>query len=474
MRTLIVVALLLLGSAARAQPDVGPVFSSLSLNDALAESIRTHKVLVVAVRGNGPAHGLMEETTWKNPTLAAWIKWHAIAVRLDRREDPAGYQRFLQLVRGAVAGDTNEFPHIFFFVRGNLAGAYPDKRWHGYFFENPLNFQDGGPNPQVFYPKAVQLLLHLDLLMDRTRAKDPMWFMLHEQHNPPPPPPEVPLLCFSEDGDAPAVRDPEPGSGEDVLTRLDQARRHVAAREYFDATGLYTWLFERGPVLEPAFRPYANTFMLADMAALADQRDATRTRFLNLRKNLEIRQPWWTYTDLLDWIRFSEAMKMEGQVLTYIASYTLDDQEATMIPPCDRAAYTLLERREPLSDPRQPSAHALAALRARAPTVNSTQRPTGVDHAEWANVITLRQRLFFDEACRLHAAYLLRGDLHSAAEAAALLLAARDDAEARLALVMTAAAAGAPPAPDHARWVREARLRGVTSPALDRLFPEAP
>lgn len=84
MRTLIVVALLLLGSAARAQPDVGPVFSSLSLNDALTESIRTHKVLVVAVRGNGPAHGLMEETTWKNPTLAAWIKWHAIAVRLDR------------------------------------------------------------------------------------------------------------------------------------------------------------------------------------------------------------------------------------------------------------------------------------------------------------------------------------------------------------------------------------------------------
>jgi hypothetical protein len=150
---------------------------------------------------------------------------------------------------------------------------------------------------------------------------------------------------------------------------------------------------------------------------------------------------------------------------------TVDDQEATMLTASDRAAYRLMADREPFSDPRRVGPRALEHLRALAAKEGRDAPPPGVPAEEWGPVLALRTRMFTDEACRLYAVYLLKGDAQRAGEAAGVLLGAHDDGASRLALVMTAVVARAPEGAEHARWVREAAAMGASSPSLDRLYP---
>lgn len=474
MRSVAALLACLLASFALAQPEVRQIFTDQSLDEALAESIRTHRVLIVYPRGQGAAFDLMDDTTWKNPTLWAWVKWHAIAVKVDLREAPGAFTRLAHAVPSMMPRDAGggQFPVVTFFINGKMAGQYPDPRQQGYLYGGGLALPGGPPDPAVFYPKAVQLLFNLDILMERYKSLEPAWSMFHEHDNPEPQPPELTLLCSRADDDAPAVADP--GAGEDALLYLDRARTHAKAKEYYDATGFYSWLYERGPIMEPALRPAASSFLLQEMADLAQRRDGSKHRFLAIRAEREARQPWWSFCDTLEWMTLGEALHQEDQTLTYIAAYTIDDQEATMIPPADRAAFGMLSRRDPFSDPRAVSAKAIDRLRAAAEREHKDSPPTGVPAEEWAQVTALRTRLFVDEACRVYAALSLRRDEARAREAAAILLGAHDDGPTRLMLVMTAAIAGAPDREDHARWVREAAAMGATSQSLMRVYPIQP
>jgi hypothetical protein len=456
-----------MGRGAWAQPIPGTEFTDQSYDEAMAESIKTHKVLVVYPRGHGLAFDKMDETTWRNPTLAAWIKWHAIAVRIDEHEHTGLMARFQQMVRSAGGdGSVSDFPHVFFYCNGKLAGVYPDPKFQNFLFENPLGLPGGKPDPATFYPKAVQVLFRADLLMDFQRARDPMWSVAHAQDNPEPKAPEVTPLHEHEDADAPAVADP--GPGEDALSVLERARAQVSAQEYYDATGRYTWLWERGATLEPSLGPALRCVVLPEMAELAKKREGSRHRLVALRQNLEARQPWWSYTDLLDWIQMSEALGLKSETAEYLAAYTVDDQEQTMMPPSDRAAYSLLERRGEHEDPREIGKDDVDRLRAMASRAKAGGRPRNVDAEEWDHVVALRWRLIGDESCRLYAAFLSRGDANQASEVAKILLEARDDGASRLMLAMTAAAAGLPMNAEQSRWVREAVGMGSSSPALEK------
>jgi hypothetical protein len=475
MRIIVVIVLLVLGGAARAQSLPATTFEAMSLDQAIEQSKVNHKIVVVYARASGQAFELMEEMTWTNPTLAAWIKWHAVAVRVSRGEDSAGWHRLEQALAERERNPVymQKFPHVFFYANGRLVWVYPRPKFQEYFFENPLNFPDGGPKPQQFYPKAVQVLFEADMMMDQLRATRQVWFAQHEQACPEPARPVVPALSSTEDKDAPVVRGPDASRGEDVLSMLALARRQVEAHEYYDATGTYTWLWERGLESEPSLRPALRSFVLWEMARLSELRDGSRTRLLAIRRNLEAVQPWWAYTDILDWMLLSEAAKLSQESVNYLVTFTLDEQEATMLPRADRAAYALLGTREPFGDPREIGPKDLERL-SRLATARNTAAPKDVTPEEWANVQALRRRMIEDEACRLYAAALVRGDAGQASRAAEALRGVSDDDASRLMLVMTAVVAGTPEQSEHATWVRQAGAHGVHSAALERHFAGEP
>ena len=61
-----------------------PVFQDLSLEQALALSSETGKLLVLDAMTAwcGPCK-VMDRTTWVEPELVAWLEEHAIAIQLD-------------------------------------------------------------------------------------------------------------------------------------------------------------------------------------------------------------------------------------------------------------------------------------------------------------------------------------------------------------------------------------------------------
>src|SRR5579862_8001862 len=105
-------------------------------------------------------------------------------------------------------------------------------------------------------PTPLKLLFQADFGMRCKSARDPAWGMLHERDCPePPPPPEPEPLSNTRDDLAPIVYDPHPEETIGPLDRLDEARRLVKSGDFYQATGVYTWLWERAAAIDPAFRP---------------------------------------------------------------------------------------------------------------------------------------------------------------------------------------------------------------------------
>ena len=60
-------------------PAVEIFSTSLSFEQALEKSKTEYKALIIFLRPDSRAANNMDKTTWLNPTLEAWVKWHAIA-----------------------------------------------------------------------------------------------------------------------------------------------------------------------------------------------------------------------------------------------------------------------------------------------------------------------------------------------------------------------------------------------------------
>ena len=70
------------------------VFSALSFEQALAQSRAQDKLLLVDVSASWcPPCQKMEQTTWREPKVAAWLGAHAIAVQVDADRDAAVAQQ---------------------------------------------------------------------------------------------------------------------------------------------------------------------------------------------------------------------------------------------------------------------------------------------------------------------------------------------------------------------------------------------
>lgn len=404
-------ALALLAARSPAQP---AMFTAGSLDAAREESIRTKRPLIVYLRGQGKSFDDMDATTWKSPTLRAWMLWHGIAVRVDMQEDRAQFDAVGRAVAAEAGVDPRGRPMILVFRDGRLDRTIPDTRFQGYLLgeRDPIlgrmNVGVGGVSP---HPTTLQVLYGLDFYYDKLRAQAPVWHADHERMNPMPPPPPMPSPLFTvKDENAPAFPLAE-GAAPDPMEVLGEARRLVADGAAYEATGHYTWLWERASA-DPAVRPIVMTAIADEVAALGATREGTRVRFQQLLDRALERQPWWTYNEIYEWMILQRITGNTQPVLDYFDLYLFDPQEATIVSAADQAAYRLL------ASPGGPIDTAATAeldswVRRQIGRLSDAP-PKRTTPEEWAKVQALRRRLILDNACRVYAARMADGDVPGA------------------------------------------------------------
>ncbi|MCW5774858.1 MAG: hypothetical protein KIS87_00230 [Phycisphaeraceae bacterium] len=486
-----IVAVAAAAAPAAGQGGDGP-FTGLSLDDALELSKQQHRFLVVYPRGHVPAQpgsvtlapgttintnsgesgfDKMDKYTWRSPTLRAWLEWHAITIRVDQVEHPQDWARLQELVpRHPVSGrPIGQEPVVMIFKDGRLFRTVPDKRFRNNKGGLPIV---GDYDQGRFYIKPLQILLVADLAMSSLESTDPVWHTLHTMKNPPPQRPEIEPFHDVGSGQVAAVEDAPDAAPAIVLDRWREARERAALGGTAEATGLYTWLWERGRTLDPHAASAIRIVAIDEMRAHALRGGPAMERFAAMYRAQDRLAPWYDGSDMHDLILLAEAAHKQAHLLEYFSILMLQDDEgvdleASVFSIVERAEIDLVTSRGRWSglDEERPNAHAWLA---RQVGLLGARRPANAPADQWGELQTLRRRLIADEACRHHAAALLRGDEAAAIRFADLYLRApraEGDADPRLALAITALAADAV-RPVHLAWIDEAAADGLDRPDL--------
>lgn len=439
-RAILGVVMLAVACTARGGIPPAEPFSALTFEEAYEQAKERDRFLVIAI-------GMAPESTWGNHTLAAWILWHAVAIHVPDtsslpswvRRDVATQHAVVILSRGKV---WRTLPRRMDAKRGPFAAGMSSS-----------------------YPGAVQVLFECDFALERAAALEPIFAMRHEKKNPPPPAPEREFFAGVWDGLGEVI---EAQEGEDValvLERWSEAQAAVLGGERRLATGLYTWLWERMDVIDPAFRAARTTLLAEAMRDLG--KGPPRDRFRRMRDEGTSRLLWLDFVDLVDWFCLNEVVNEERETIDYFITFALDPAEEAMMPVSYRMGYEILLHRERYTEALRVTPEDLPWLRKQSRLLGA-KRPTGdITAGEWASVQAVRERLFADECCRMHVALLAKGRDEEAWEAAELLVRARDTAASRAAIAATALLAGQVREP-HLSLLDQAAERGRTEPVLRR------
>lgn len=416
---------------------------NISADEAFDNAVKGKRLLLLFLCDDTP-----ENPNWsfrraaRSMSLRAYIKWHCVAVHSARipRQMLSGGKR--QRVPGT--------PPMVWIVRDGAV-------------EKVIKSTKLGP------PGPLEIIYQTDFAMDRIKARDPMWGMRHDERNPAPkPPPEPEPLSNTQDEIAPIVRDPRPEENIGPLDRLAQARALVKSGEFYQATGLYTWLWERGSAIDPSFRPARLSALAQDIAALIELRPGTRERFEKIRDLRTERTPWADHTQMHDWFVLNAATGNATDTIEYLDYFLNDTDESSLIPPGDVAAFKLFIRRDSFAAAwEQPPAGTTPQARVAWLAQRLKPRfPASILPAARAEYETFARQFLIDEGSRLYVACLVKGDDAAAQEIARAILTTRNDAAARLALITTALAADPPqPRAVHLTWLDEAEAASTPGAA---------
>jgi len=469
----------------------GP-FTDLSLAEALEQSKAQHKFLVVYPRGHDTAQpgGVtlapgttirtsggenpfvkMERFTWRSPTLRAWLEWHAITIRVDQVENPVEWAQIRRLVPSNPTSGRpiSEDPVVLIFKDGKLFRTVPDRR----FRRGPIPLvHDERYDAGRFYIKPLQILFVMDLAMSSLEATDGVWHTLHMMKNPPPPRPEIETFHDVGTGRVAAVEDGPDAEPSLVIARWHEARERVALGGTAEAIGLYTWLWERGRTIDPHAASAIRIVAIDEMRSLAVRGGPPMERFAAMYRAWDRVSLWFEGVDMHDLFLLAEAGHREPDLFEYFAILQLQDDtgadlEASVFSVVERAEIDLVTSRGRWSglEELRPDAHVWLT---RQVGLLGAKRPHTAPADQWEELQVLRRRLIADESCRHYAAALLRGDDAGAARFADVYVRApraEGDPDPRLALVITALAAGAP-RESHLAWLDEAAAEGLDRPDL--------
>lgn len=453
-------------------PQSLPLLESTGFPAATEKARATKRLLLVFWSFEGPADpGWMFDRCSRSMSLRAYIKWHAIATH-ERVLPPALARDVCALLRQQA----QTTPAVLVMRDGGIERVVGTDCPPALGMERdpcPLcgPVATRPPSQAVrFVPHPLRVLFQTDFALERIQARDPVWFEAHNLANPEPKaPPEPEPACNVQDEYAPRVWDPRPEEKIGVLDRLDEARRLLKSGDLYQATGLYSWLWERGEAFDPAFRPARLSALAQDLAALTGKRPGAMDRFAKIRNVRTERMAWAEYGQSHDWFVLNGVTKRPGETVEYLDYFVNDLDESSMLPPADAMAYRMLAQREdytrawerpPTTSPVQRIASIVQRLKPRFPAQVTEQA-----RADWD--VFVKQYLL-DEGCRMYGACLVAGDEPAAAQIAEMILKARDDAKARLSLVVTALSADPPQArPIHMDWLVQAeRLDGTARPDL--------
>jgi hypothetical protein len=372
-------------------------FSRITLEEALAESIRRNRYLVVAIPTGGYATP-SQHPMWKSRMVRAWIAWHAVLV-----EVPATDRRRLAALR-AAAGPTMGSGDPLVFVHGRWV------RLFGSDFAMPNNMatrmltQAGVQDLPRPTNSGISLVLKLDLTDEATRATNPVWHANHTRLNPPPEQLALEPLHQTGDDDGPPLHPVVPG--DDGLQLLERAREAMRAGRGPEAISLYTLLWEQAHVGDPAMAAVRVITVAPEVAALAGRNRAAKRRFENIRTQVSSRRDWFGPRELDDYLTLSDVLGDRASGIEVVAEmlgmhelWQADDETATSLP--RRMGFMAVTRRPRLSVPTSLDGGValgrIAALRARAMRVSGTifgtqsDRDAAVDAFRWLGV---------SEACR--------------------------------------------------------------------------
>lgn len=493
------------GSGAGAQLPADPPFFAGTLEEALEKSKREQKVLVVYMHGpHRHAEDAFEKVgshTLMNRSLQQWLQWHAVLVEVHYEENPALYQRIESSVGTRNTHVAQQFsmrrdPYFVVFRRGKMEDVFPrpylapwgaQLRDQSNPMDNPRDplrgryhkvpgltiVQKGHELSDENYIKPLELLLNLSVYLDRVSAKDPTWGELHALRNPSPaPPPQADLAGKSDENGAAW---PPEDSSPTIWETLEHARTALAERNGYEATGPYTWLWERMSDGRPWLEPLRRTIVASEMRDAARMRKGTLDRFTQIRDNAAARYAWAEFVERWDWMILNEIVGDPMAGLLEMDLSLNDPDEGSLATRSERTGLALLAARPEWLDVWKVTVADVERLDALRSGLRQ-HPPANVADEEWAHVLDLRRAMLLTESCRVYAAFLRQGRDADAMKAARPLLDDDRDGTARLALAAMAWAAGVASASDavaarHRAWVEEARTLGADDAGLGAMLP---
>ena len=462
-----------------------PLIEPLGLEAAKEKALQTKRLLLIFWCGDTP-----QNPDWsfcrssKSLSLRAYIKWHCIAIQTRTLPD-----NLTDIVCRTLRAQSQETPAIIILRDGRVEQIVGTDVPMAKFGADPFpsscppyrctpNCFDTGCGCKQFIPGPVRILYQTDFALDRIKARDPVWAGLHDLANPAPqPPPEPEPFSNTKDDLAPIVWDPRPEEHIGALDRLQQARNLVKSGDLYQATGIYSWLWERAADTDPSFRPAKLSAVAQDISALIATRPGARERFEKIRAARTDRVLWAEFGQMHDWFVLNFATNNAEETVEYLDYFVNDTDESAMLPPADALAFKLLARRDNFANAWERPLPA--RTRAGAPP------PNGAGETALARVNSIVQRLnpkfpssitdsardeyrafarqfLLDEGARLYVASLINADELAAHQIALAILAARNDPITRLSLITTALAADPPQArPIHLTWLDESEAAGA-------------
>jgi thiol-disulfide isomerase/thioredoxin len=359
----------------------------------------------------------MEKVTWPAKEVAAWLGAHALALQVDVDEDRELAQRF----------GIESIPTLVFLKDG----VEVDRR---------TGFQDAAK--LVAWGDAVRA--------GRSSAKE-----------------------SAEKGRA--LRE-----SPDVDARYEAAREALQRREDELALEHYLWLWPKTREVS-SYGGVRLSFMLADMARLAERHEPAREAFLALREELQARVDAAAVPTFEDWQEWSSMAEYFGEVQRVITWYEARrDAEGRLFGGEARDVLkglmtgevfdVLLEAERPVD-----AARLYPDLPARALQLVADYEQMGSVAERMPEAMKPEMEKVYKDGLRdnlaaLHAAALADGRTEPAAAVAAELLATLDDAESRMRLVEKTLAIAAARPPQLATWLDEAEAKGADVAELRALL----
>lgn len=343
-----------------------------SLEEAAKLAKETHRVLIVYPRGskekahkrtisafstlgiapnNTIVHGipdgftLMEQRTWADPELYAFIQQHAILYTVERGgEQKTEFETLKRMTNRKI----DSFPHAMIFVDDELVSLLPE--------HNPERCRNE-LDPSRVFPKPEQVLFAAAHAIERRAIADPAWGMLHDQDNPMPVV-DIKTFAATTDQSVPAFEEPAHASRETVLAVWKDARRAAASGDTAHAASAYTWLWERSPQLAPESVGTRSWLLASEMANLARRDPHALARFVAMHDAMG---EYWASLSSEQWVDYftlGEVVGREAWSFDYLSGNTVGWFASTKTTPGDvhmlsaaqRVKFTLLSSRDRWTD----------------------------------------------------------------------------------------------------------------------------